>query len=159
MRINEIANTLYVGQSKIPKAGRGVFAAEPISSGELFVLDPVVTISDSDWEQIKNTRFAKMMGLQWVGGEHVIPLGRIHYDLKPEDVDAFAATERFRNGVYVSPFLLVNHSENPNSVEVIDAANRMVGLRALRFIEPNEEITKRYNNAPLVRRDVLQFGD
>lgn len=159
MRIDEIANTLYVGPSKIPKAGRGLFAAEPINSGELFVLDPVVNISDEDWENIKNTRFVRMMVLQWSGGEHVIPLGRIKYALHPEDERAFAATQRFRNGVYVSPFLLANHSENPNAVEVVDTTNRMIGLRALRFIEPGEEITKRYKNAPPVRRDKLEFGN
>lgn len=159
MRIDEIANTLYVGRSKIPKAGRGLFAAEPISSGDIFVLDPVITISDRDWEKIKNTTFVRMMKLQWVGGEHAIPVGNISYELRPEDRDAFASTERFSRGVYASPFLLANHSENPNSEEVIDTANRMIGLRALRFIEPGEEITKKYKNAPPVRRNTLQFGD
>ena len=159
MRIDEITNTLYVGPSTIRGAGRGLFAAEPINSGELFVLDPVINISDEDWEHIENTRFVRMMVLQWVGGEHAIPLGRIKYTLRPEDERAFSATERFKHGLYVSPFLLANHSERPNSVEVIDTANRMIGLRALRFIEPGEEITKQYKDAPPTNRRKLEFGD
>ena len=106
-------------------------------------------ISPEDWEKIKNTKFARMMGLQWTRGRHALPIGNIDYSqyLKPEDREKFSQTKLGAN-IRVSPFLLVNHGTVPNAEEIYDTDGDKVGLRALRFIEPGEEILKKYSGHP-----------
>lgn len=157
MRINEIYSPTMVSKSKIPNAGNGLFATEDIPAGALIHLGPVVTISDSDWEKIKDTVFVKRMGLRWKNNERVLPVGNIEYKLSDSDIPKFRSTDRFKNGVFVSPFLLVNHSDNPNSEQVIDTLHRMVGLRAIKFIERGEEITKRYDGVAPKQMTSLSF--
>jgi SET domain-containing protein len=157
MRINEIYSPTVVSKSKIPNAGNGLFATENIPAGTLFVINPIITISESDWNKIKDTVFVKRMRLSWTNNEKVLPVGNIEYKLSPEDIPVFRSTDRFKNGVFVSPFLLVNHSDDPNSEQVIDVAHRMVGLRAVKFIEQGEEITKRYDGFVSKKSASLDF--
>lgn len=162
MRIDEVTDSTYVATSKISGAGRGLFASRPIQSGELITIGPIVHISDSDWELIKKTKFVRMMGLQWVNNQHVIPVGNIEYRLSREDAILFAKTERWRYSrgtgiIYISPFLLANHSDSPNCEEVIDISSNTVGLRALTFIDSGEEIVKRYNRVPTAKTSTLNW--
>jgi SET domain-containing protein len=120
-------------------------------------LGPVVAISESDWNKIKDTIFVKRMGLKWKNNEKVLPVGNIEYKLPDSDIPKFRSTDRFKNGVFVSPFLLVNHSDTPNSEQVIDTVHRIVGLRAIKFIERGEEITKRYDGVAPKQTTSLRF--
>lgn len=157
MLITEVERSVYTATSKIPGAGQGLFASRPINSGELFVMSPLYIMSEQEWDTIKNTRFAKMMGLQWINKQHAIPLGDIQYKLNSADSEEFSKISRFKNGLWVSPFLLVNHSENPNSQEVFYTSNNMVGLRAVKFIDSGTEITKKYPDTAPIIKPTLDF--
>ncbi|MGA1049385.1 MAG: SET domain-containing protein-lysine N-methyltransferase [Minisyncoccia bacterium] len=158
MKIQEVLDKFpktYVANS--PGKGRGLFAGESISAGTIIALDPIVFIDDRDWDLIKNTRLVKMYGLQWHDDKHAIPTGDIKYNATPEEQRIFEQTKIFRKGVYVSPFLLVNHSDNPNCEEIIDKENQHVGIRAIKFIEAGQEILKRYNYVTRKPKQELEF--
>lgn len=168
MRIDEVTEVLRLAtesHGKYPKTyvasspgkGRGLFAGESISAGTIITLDSIVFIDDRDWELIKNTRLVKMYGLQWYDGKHAIPTGNIKYNATPEEQRIFEQTKIFRKGAYVSPFLLTNHSDNPNCEEIIDKENKRLGLRAVKFIEAGQEILKRYRNVISKSKQALEF--
>lgn len=144
-----VCEKVAIGQSTIRGAGRGIFATEPIKAGDTIILSPLKIISSEDWEKIKNTKFARMMGLQWTNGRHALPMGEIDYTpyLTPNDRAAFQQTA-LSDRLTVSPFLLANHSTVPNAEEFYDLDGQKVGLRALRFIDPDEEILKKYRGDP-----------
>jgi SET domain-containing protein len=158
MRILEVIgkrSKTYVANS--PGRGRGLFAGETIPAGTVLFMDPLTMISDHDWELIKNTRFVKMYGLKWVGDTHAIPLGDIPYVPSSEEQRIFEKTQLFKNGVSLSSFLLVNHSDRPNSEEIIDIPNKLVGIKTLATIEPDQEIFKRYAGAKSSTPKKLEF--
>lgn len=159
MRIRELIENLVVAPSKITGAGRGLFAASPISAGKIILLTDIEPISPNDWEKIKNTRFRRKMGLTWQGGEHVFFPGPFRYRLDPDDVRAFASTDRWKDDVSVSGFSMANHSDQPNSEAIIDIPGRRVGLRALRFIDADEEILKRYEGVSPKAPKSLDFSN
>ena len=158
MRIRELIESILVGPSQIRGAGRGLFTDRPIEPGQVILLSDIESISPSDWELIKNTRFRRQMGLTWRGGERVWFPGPFPYQLHPDDREAFASTDRWRRGVSVSGFSMANHSDRPNSEIIIDFHGRRVGLRAIRFIEPGEEIVKRYEGVAPKSSKPLDFS-
>jgi hypothetical protein len=124
--------------------GRGLFATAPIPAGTLLIKDRVVPITDDDWLKIKDTRFARMYGLRWRGNTHAVPVGDIEYQFSsPQEQQALLSTQIFRNGVRISPFLLVNHSKTPKSHQ--EFGDNYVALRTVAFIEPGQEIEKNYD--------------
>lgn len=158
MRIQELTEGILVGPSKIRGAGRGLFTDQPIEAGQIILLTDIEPISPDDWEKIKNTRFRRQMGLTWRDGERVWFPGPFSYRLHPDDREAFASTDRWRRGVSVSGFSMANHSDRPNSEAIIDYPGRRVGLRALTFIEPGEEIVKRYEGVSPKSSKPLDFS-
>ena len=158
MRIQELTEGILVGPSKIRGAGRGLFTDQPIEAGQIILLTDIEPISPDDWEKIKNTRFRRQMGLTWKNGERVWFPGPFLYRLHPDDREAFASTDRWRRGVSVSGFSMANHGDRPNSEAIIDFPGRRVGLRALTFIEPGEEILKRYEGVSPKSSKPLDFS-
>lgn len=158
MRIQELTEGILVGPSKIRGAGRGLFTDRPIEAGQIILLSDIEPISPSDWEKIKNTRFRRQMGLTWKNGERVWFPGPFPYRLHPDDREAFASTDRWSRGVSVSGFSMANHSDRPNSEAIIDFSGRRVGLRAITFIEPGEEIVKRYEGVSPKSSKPLDFS-
>jgi hypothetical protein len=114
---------LYVADSKMAKAGRGVFAGEAIPEGTRIEQCPVVYLTDpKDRDRLRKTGLVNYYFL-W-GGER-----------------SFAAICLGWGSVY-------NHSFEPNAryEKVIDD-NRM-DFFALRDIAAGEEVTVNYNGTP-----------
>lgn len=49
------SDKIYIAQSSIPKAGRGVFAAKDIKEGEIIEVVPVLVLPRKDYPLVKQT--------------------------------------------------------------------------------------------------------
>ncbi|CAB4163903.1 SET domain containing protein [uncultured Caudovirales phage] len=154
MRANEfvIENS---GRGKIevkpsPGKGNGLFATQLIKKGEKFIESPSITMSDDDWQKVKNTEPSKLYGFI-ADDEHAVPFGPILFKFNnPKDKAAWASTEICKkhcpNGLSLSGFMFINDDQkSPNAEEDFPDNGSSVGMIALRDINPGEEITKKYN--------------
>lgn len=114
---------VYVEPSKLPGAGRGVFARERILAGELIEQCPVVSLPDpKDRDRLRKTGLVNYYFL-WGEG-------------------------RTRSALCLGWGSVYNHSFEPNArYEKVMEDSRM-DFTALRDIEPGEEIFVNYNGAP-----------
>ncbi|MEO7175761.1 MAG: SET domain-containing protein [Saprospiraceae bacterium] len=103
---------LYFADS--PIAGRGIFCADTIESGELLEICPVIVLSSSDRMSIHSTRLHDFY-FSWDANEQkaAIALG-------------FGS--------------LFNHSANPNVGYDMDFDNQLIHFYSLRLIEAGEEL-------------------
>lgn len=111
---------IYLADSHIENAGRGIFTAAGIAKGELIEICPVLEVPPEDYGHLKATvlRNYYFMWDEAVRPQAVICLG------------------------YGS---LYNHSYEPNATYQKDLAAKTIAFVALRAIQPNEEITVNYN--------------
>jgi len=110
--------------------GRGVFAARRFRRGSLIERSPVIAMPPREWPRLEKTR-----------------LGDYAYDWGPDDRGC---------AMVLGLGSLYNHSFDPNAENVWNERLLAMDWRALRTIEPGEEITVNYNDedAP---RDPLWF--
>ncbi len=106
-----------------PGKGKGVFALQRFSQGELIERAPVIVLPDPQWEQIENT-LLKDYYLYWTEDSVAVPLGL---------------------------GMLYNYSERPNAGFVRDYDETVLKVAALRDIQPGEEIQVRYLCPPWFR--------
>ncbi|MDB4796572.1 SET domain-containing protein [bacterium] len=109
---------LAIKESQI--AGRGVFAMQPISKGELIEVCPVIVLSERDREKIARTYLSEYY-FSWDFDRAVIALG------------------------YSS---LYNHSASPNATYDKHFEDQTIVYQCLRPIAQGEEITVAYHHGP-----------
>lgn len=106
---------IYLAQSKIPNAGKGVFAAEEIKKGEVIEVAPILVLEFSDFV---NTTWNLLFEYYfWMDDYVVLAFG------------------------YAS---LYNHSKEPNCEYKIDKEKKVVTFTALKKISKGEEIVFNY---------------
>lgn len=129
----EVPQKIYVDDSRMPNAGRGVFAKEGIAEGELIEQCPVVALMDrKDRDRLRKT-------------------GLVNYYFLWGEKRDHAAVCLGWGAVY-------NHSFEPNArFEKMIEDGRM-DFFALREIRAGEEITVNYNGVPDNRAPVRMPG-
>ena len=129
----EIPATLYVDDSTMPGAGRGVFAQVPLAAGSLIEQCPVVALYDKkDRARLRKT-------------------GLVNYYFLWGEKRDHAAICLGWGAVY-------NHSFTPNArFEKVIEDGRM-DFYALRDIKPGEEILVNYNGTPDDMRPIRMPG-
>ena len=106
---------VYLSKSKVPKAGKGIFAAENIEKGEIIEIAPILVLEFSDFIDTKwNLLFEYYF---WLDDFVVLALG------------------------YGS---LYNHSQNPNCEYVINRDQKTIKFTATQRIIKDEEIYINY---------------
>jgi uncharacterized protein len=109
---------LVVKESQIE--GRGVFATQSISKGELIEICPLIVLSERDREKISRTILSEYY-FSWNFDQAVIALG------------------------YSS---IYNHSASPNATYDKHFEDRTIVYHCLRPIAQGEEITVAYHHGP-----------
>jgi len=135
----------YVAPSKIPGAGKGLFAAKDIPKGTVFLKAKVTHISDHEWDLLKHfaPELLKRYGYSW-GGYHAAVLGKNWpgFKLSPEAKKAIAHTI-LRSGFH--EFNFMNDSwEGVNAGEKIKNNGQSIEVWATKNIPKGEEILRRY---------------
>ena len=116
-------STIYIADSQLPGAGRGVFAKDPIPEGALIESCPVVLLPDRrDRDRLRKTRLVN------------------YYFLWGEGRDCAAICLGW-GSVY-------NHSYSPNARYEKMVDDERMDFYALRNLQAGEEITVNYNGAP-----------
>ncbi len=122
------SNKIYTAQSKIPKAGRGVFADADIKIGEVIERCPIIEIPQDDLASL---------------GESILVTYFYFFGKKKE-----------RLLVALGFGSLYNHQYVPNATYKIKPKKKIIEFISLKNIKKDEEITVNYNqgdrkNAPL----------
>ncbi len=121
----ESSTRMYVAQSKIPHAGRGVFAKEQIKKGELIETCPVIGFPPNESYLLSRTRLKN----------HFFGWGRAQED----------------SALCLGFGSLYNHSSTPNAIWGVLPEKNIIQFFALRDITKDEEITHDYHWNPRTR--------
>lgn len=111
-------NKIYVSQSKIPRAGRGVFANSEIKSGELIERCPIIEIPSCELERL----------------ESGILMNYVYFFGKKKEKLLIALGF---GSIY-------NHNYIPNAVYKIKSKKKIIEFVAIAKIKKGEEITVNY---------------
>ena len=117
MKLDPPSN-IYLSDSQLADAGRGVFARQGISKGELIESCPIIFLSKKDYPLAKKTELLNYYFLN-----------------KPEDRAAIALG-------YGS---IYNHSYEPNATYKKRLEKGFIDFVAIENIKADEEITVNYN--------------
>lgn len=127
------SDKVYVKQSKILNAGKGVYAMRDIKKGELIEKCPVIEIPTHD---LSNVDESFLVTYFYYSGKHkervVIALG-------------FGS--------------IYNHTFTPNALYKIKHAENTIDFIALHNIKKDEEITVNYNGKNLKNNNPLWFEE
>lgn len=119
----ELPEKIYVADSTLPGAGRGVFAKELIREGECIERCPVIALPDAkDRDRLRKT-------------------GLVNYYFLWGD-------KRDRTAICLGWGSVYNHSFSPNARYEKVMEDRRMDFFALRDISPGEEILVNYNGDP-----------
>lgn len=116
------SSKIYVAKSRIPDAGRGVFALKEIKEGELIEVCPVVRISRDDPSNVEGGALIEYF---------------FHFGNSQKSKSAIAVVLGYGS--------LYNHSYSPNATYKKKPNDLTVEFYALRKIKKDEEITVNYN--------------
>jgi uncharacterized protein len=119
--MNELypSSRIYLAESHIPKAGRGVFATQHISKGEVIEVCPIIEIPGEQSELLRQSDLIN------------------YYFLWGDKLQAIAIALGFGS--------LYNHSYEPNATYIKLTEERIIQFIALQDIEKDTEITVNYN--------------
>jgi hypothetical protein len=113
---------IYLADSHIENAGRGVFAAANVAEGEVIETCPILEVPAGDYDHLKATHM------------------RNYYFMWSQEDD----TEK--QAVICLGFgSLYNHSYEPNATYKKNFDEKTISFVALKAIQPDEEITVNYN--------------
>ena len=119
-------------ESKIPTAGRGVYAACDIKKGEVIETCPIIKISKDEAAHLnKSSLVTYFFYFGKNKGDLLIALG-------------FGS--------------IYNHSYNPNADYKIKPSKNIINFIALKDIEKDTEITTNYNHGTPKDKSPLWFG-
>lgn len=111
---------IYITNSKIPKAGRGVFAKTNLHKDDVIEVCPVLLIPH---EQIELLRKTEIHNYYFLWGDHL---------------EKVAIAFGFGS--------LYNHSYQPNATYIKKMKEGFIEFVAIKAIKANEEITTNYNH-------------
>ncbi len=116
---------IYLADSRIENAGRGMFAAADITEGEVIETCPILELAAQDYDHIKATHL------------------RNYYFIWDQESEK---TEGQKPVVICLGFgSLYNHSYEPNATYKKNLTEKTITFTALKAIQPGEEITVNYN--------------
>lgn len=107
-----------MAESKINRAGRGVFAAADIAGGEIIEMCPVIGIPDADAAHISESMLVNY--IFFLGKEKNMPVLALGFGS------------------------LYNHSDSPNARYDGNSDNQVITFTAVKTIRAGEEITVDY---------------
>jgi SET domain-containing protein len=126
------SDKIYISQSKIPKAERGVFARVDIRKGEIIERCPIIVVSKHDTSNLKES----------------ILVTYFFYFGKNKEQSAIALGF---GSIY-------DHSYKPNAEYKIKDKEGLIDFIALKNIKKDEEITFNYNHGSPKDKRPLWFN-
>lgn len=115
------SENIYSSKSKIPNAGRGVFAKRIINKGELIEKSPFIEIPKSDPSNLKGSNLVMYF--------------------------FYFGKDKERLALALGLGSLYNHSYKPNVGYKINAKDKVIEFTALRKIKKDEELTFDYSKS------------
>ncbi len=135
MRFQFPSEKIYLAQSNIPKAGRGVFANKELAKGEIFEIAPVIELPSIDIPSIQKTLLRNYY-FTWGKNRELLAIGLGYSSL-------------------------YNHSyDKANATYVKNIPEKSIEYTALQTIHKDEEILVNYNfgnpedKSPLLISDI-----
>lgn len=125
------SDKIYVSQSKISNAQRGVFARVDIKRGEAIESCPIIEISKYDTASL---------------GESILVTYFFYFGRSKE-----------RSAIVLGFGSIYNHSYDPNAAFKIKAKEKLIDFIALKHIKKDEEITFNYNHGNPKNKRPLWF--
>lgn len=122
---------VYIGKSKIPNSGRGVFALQNIKNGEIIECCPIIAIPEADTEYL---------------GQSILVTYFFYFGSKKE-----------RSGIALGFGSIYNHSYRPNAKFKIREKEKLIDFIALKNITKGEEITFNYKGSGNQSKSPLWF--
>lgn len=129
--IKEGMNKIYISQSKIPNAGRGVFANVHIRKGEIIEQCPVIEIPDHDASQVNKS----------ILNTYIYYLGK--------NKDQLVIALGFGS--------IYNHTHQPNAKYKKMLSKARIDFVSIQEIFKDEEITVNYNQGNQKDKSPLWF--
>jgi len=115
------SDKIYVGESKIPSAGRGVFATKNIKKGELIERCPIIEVSKNDSLNLKTSILVTYL---------------FYFGKKKEKL-----------AIALGFGSIYNHSFKSKAKFIIKPKEKIIDFIALEDIERDEEITFNYKGS------------
>ncbi len=115
------SSKIYIAESEIDGAGRGVFAAVKINAGEEIELCPVVIVPE---DQVPTLRRTELYNYYFMWGTN---------------------EEHHAAGICLGFGSIYNHSYSPNATYKKQLSEHLIKFVALKPIDKGEEITVNYN--------------
>ena len=112
---------IYIDDSKIANAGRGVFALEKIKKGETIEQCPIILINEKQVTHLRKTEMQNYY-FMWGGNE-----------------------KSHKAGICLGFGSIYNHSYTPNTTYIKHLGEQFINFVALSDIDKDEEITVNYN--------------
>lgn len=127
---------VHLAKSKIPRAGRGVFAAINIKKSQLIERCPIIETPVKDYLYLRKTELRNYYFL-W-------------NKVQPKGKDLWSKTSKFKiknkkAAIALGYGSLYNHSYNPNATYKKKFKEKTIDFIAIRPIKKGEEITVNYN--------------
>ena len=114
------SDKIYISQSKIPNAERGVFAVVDIEKGKVIETCPIIEVSKDDTAKLNESLLVT------------------YFFYFGKNKERLALTLGFGS--------IYNHSHNPNATFKIKAKEKLIDFIAVKNIKKNEEITFDYKH-------------
>lgn len=127
------SDKIYIGQSKIPNAARGVFAKCDIAKGEVIERCPVILVSRHDTSNLS---------------ESILVTYFFYFGKKKE-----------RLAIALGFGSIYDHSYKPNATYKIKIKEEIIEFTAIKDIKKDEEITVNYNFGNPKDKGPLWFKD
>ena len=125
------SNKIYISQSKMPKAERGVFARVDIKKGEIIERCPVIEVPKYDTSNLR---------------ESILVTYFFYFGRSKE-----------RLVVALGFGSIYDHSYEPNAMYRIKPEERLIDFIALKYIKKDDEITINYNHGSPKDKSPLWF--
>jgi len=125
------SDKIYVSQSKMIKAGRGVFAGVDIKKNEIIERCPIIEISKHDTFNLGETILVTYL--------------------------FFFGKNKEKSGIALGFGSIYNHSYSPNALYKIKDKEGLIDFISLKDIKKDEEITINYNHGKPNDKSPLWF--
>lgn len=125
------SDKIYISQSKIPNAERGVFAGIDIKKGETIEICPIIEVSKHDTANLNESLLVT------------------YFFYFGKNKERLALTLGFGS--------IYNHSYDPNATFKIRAKEKLIEFTAIKNIKKDEEITFNYKHGNTKNDQPLWF--
>ncbi len=118
MKKIQASKKIYIKPSKIPEAGRGVFAKVDIKKGDTIEIAPVVELPAGDQSPATDSHLIKYL--------------------------FFFGEKKERSAIALGYGSIYNHSDNPNATYSINPDKKTINFVSAKDIKRDDEITFNY---------------